>query len=65
MAVYTRLIKEEISKHLENYNIGEFVDFKEIVAGIDNSNFILETSKQKYILTIFESRIQKDELPLF
>lgn len=65
MAVYTRLTKDEIFEHLKNYDIGEFVDFKEIIAGIDNSNFILQTSKQKYILTIFESRIQKDELPFF
>lgn len=79
MAVYTKLTKEEIVKHLEqNYKIGELQDFKEIIAGIDNSNFIITTSTvitsdapqsrnkhQKYILTIFESRINPEELPFF
>lgn len=65
MAVYTRLTKEDIEKHLENYPLGKLIDFKEIVEGIDNSNFILVTQKGKFILTIFEARIQKDELPFF
>lgn len=65
MAVYTRLTKEEISNHLKNYNIGELVDFKEIVAGIDNSNFIITTTQDHFILTIFETRIKSDELPFF
>ncbi|MBL6664874.1 MAG: homoserine kinase [Rickettsiales bacterium] len=65
MAVYTRLTKAEINQHLkDNYRIGELVDFKEIVAGIDNSNFIIQTD-QKYILTIFENRIKPAELPFF
>lgn len=65
MAVFTKLTKEEISQHLKNYNIGELVDFSEILAGIDNSNFIIKTSKGKFILTIFENRIKKEELPFF
>jgi homoserine kinase type II len=65
MAVYTRLTREEISNHLKNYSLGELVDFKEIIAGIDNSNFIIDTKKGRYILTIFESRINKEELPFF
>lgn len=65
MAVYTKLTKREIIAHLEEYEIGEFVDFKEILSGVDNSNFILETSAGKYILTIFEKRIKENELPFF
>lgn len=65
MAVYTKLTKEEITQHLENYQLGEFVDFQEILAGIDNSNFILKTTKGKFILTIFESRIKENDLPFF
>ena len=53
MAVYTKITKEEISTHLRNYSIGELVDFKEIIEGIDNSNFVLETTSGKFILTIF------------
>ncbi|MBM5782069.1 MAG: homoserine kinase [Pelagibacterales bacterium] len=65
MAVYTRLSTEEIKQHLLNYKIGELIEYTEIIEGIDNSNFILETTSGKFILTVFESRIKKDELPFF
>lgn len=65
MAVYTKTSKEEIEQHLENYQLGKLVNFKEIVEGIDNSNFILDTEKGRFILTIFESRISEDDLPFF
>jgi homoserine kinase type II len=65
MAVYTKITKQEIAQHLQKYQLGELIDFKEIVEGIDNSNFILETSAGRFILTIFESRINKNDLPFF
>ena len=65
MAVYTKITKAEIERHLLNYKIGALLDFKEIVEGIDNSNFILQTTQGKFIFTIFESRINKNELPFF
>ena len=65
MAVYTRLTKPEIEDHLQNYQLGKLIDSKEIIEGIDNSNFILITEKGKFILTIFESRINKNELSFF
>lgn len=65
MAVYTKLTFEEIQNHLKNYDLGELLEFKEIMAGIDNSNFIINTQKGKFILTIFESRIDKNDLPFF
>lgn len=54
MSVYTRLTKEELEQLLNHYDIGEFVSIKGINEGITNSNFYLETSNSKYILTIFE-----------
>jgi homoserine kinase type II len=65
MAVYTRLTRLELEEHLQKYSLGKLIDFKEIIEGIDNSNFILETEKGKFILTIFESRIDKNDLPFF
>jgi homoserine kinase type II len=65
MAVYTRITKPELESHLQNYQLGKLIDFKEIIEGIDNSNFILITEKGKFILTIFESRIDKNALPFF
>lgn len=65
MAVYTKISPAEIAQHLEKYDLGKLVSLKEILDGIDNSNFILETEKGKFILTIFESRIDENDLPFF
>jgi len=65
MAVYTKITQDEITSHLKNYSLGELVAVKEIIDGIDNSNFILETTKGKFIFTIFEARIDKNSLPFF
>jgi homoserine kinase type II len=65
MAVHTKLNQAEIAAFIQNYNIGELVSFQEIIDGIDNSNFIITTTSDKFILTIFETRINKAELPFF
>ena len=65
MAVYTELNEEEIISFLKLYKIGEFICFHEITEGIENSNFYLETSKGKYILTIFEKRVDQNDVPFF
>lgn len=66
MAVYTKITQTDLSNHLKtNYEIGDLITFEEIVDGVDNSNFIIHTENQKYIFTIFESRINKDDLPFF
>jgi homoserine kinase type II len=65
MAVHTKLEKAQIEFHLQNYQLGKLVNFKEIIDGIDNSNFILETDLGRFILTIFESRINQNDLPFF
>ena len=65
MAVYTKISHGELEKHLLNYRLGDLIKFDEIIDGIDNSNFVITTSKGKYILTIFESRIDNNTLPYF
>lgn len=65
MAVFTKITKQALEDHLQKYQLGQLLDFKEIIEGIDNSNFALNTSAGKFILTIFESRIDKNQLPFF
>lgn len=65
MAVHTKISKEQLMLHLQNYDIGELLDYQGIVEGIDNSNFIIKTTKNKFIFTIFESRIDPQSLPYF
>ena len=56
MSVYTRLTKEELEQLLNDYNIGDPIDIEGINEGITNSNFYLQTTKSKYILTVFEDK---------
>jgi homoserine kinase type II len=66
MAVHTNFSFEEISNHLEqNYQLGKLISVNEIIEGIDNSNFLLKINDQNYIFTVFESRINQDDLPFF
>jgi len=65
MAIYTKLTRQEIEDHLTNYKLGTLINFKEIIEGIDNTNLLIETTQGRFILTIFESRIDKNSLPFF
>ena len=65
MAIYTKLDKEKISSILSNYKLGNIKKFEGIKEGIENTNYLIETEKGKYILTIYEKRVNKDDLPFF
>lgn len=65
MAVHTKLTEQEIIAHLEKYSLGELVEVREILEGIDNSNFVLGTTKGKFILTLIESKSRENDLPFF
>tara|TARA_A100001011_G_C14184951_1_gene788611 strand:+ start:212 stop:1180 length:969 start_codon:yes stop_codon:yes gene_type:complete len=65
MAVYTKLSKEDIEKILSNYSIGKLDKYKNIEEGIENSNFLIFANNKKYILTIYEKRVKKEDLPFF
>ena len=65
MSVYTELTHADISAILADYNIGSLSSFEGIAAGIENSNFFIDTDQgTRYVLTIFE-RLEADELPYF
>ncbi|QDH16289.1 homoserine kinase [Swingsia samuiensis] len=65
MAVYTEVAAETLRAFLGTYNIGTLEAFEGIAEGIENSNFLLKTSDSKYILTLFERRVQPKDLPWF
>ena len=65
MAVYTHLSDEEIRKFLTEYDIGQLLNFSGIAEGVENSNFLLTTSRNKYILTLYEKRVDPLDLPFF
>jgi homoserine kinase type II len=65
MAVYTKLEHPEVEQFLEQYNINNFKDYKGITEGVENTNYFIKTSEQDYILTIYEKRVDENDLPFF
>lgn len=65
MAVYTHIDEQELKAFLTGYELGEVRTFKGISEGVENSNYLLETTGGKYILTIFEKRTKAEDLPFF
>ena len=65
MAVYTDISEEELATFAAAYDIGDVVSCKGIAEGIENSNFLLRTTEAAYILTIYEKRVQREDLPFF
>jgi homoserine kinase type II len=65
LAVYTDLTDEELSALLALYDLGNPLSFKGIAEGVENSNFLLETETGRFILTIYEKRVARGDLPFF
>ena len=65
MAVYTVVDEEALRKFLGNYDIGAPVSFKGIAEGVENSNYLLETERGRFILTLYEKRVEQRDLPFF
>src|ERR1700752_1896198 len=65
MAVYTDVAAEELAEFLKSYDIGELLSYKGIAEGVENSNFLMHTSKGAFILTLYEKRVAAEDLPYF
>jgi len=65
MAVYTKINNKDILSLSQRFNLGKIIKFHGIKKGIENTNYLLKTNNKKYILTIFEKRVQKKDLPFF
>ncbi|APG62991.1 homoserine kinase [Sphingorhabdus lutea] len=65
MAVFTQVSAEQVDLFLENFDAGNLISLKGIAEGVENSNFLLETDKARYILTIYEQRVDVNDLPYY
>ena len=65
MAVYTKLSKDQMTQFISKYNLGKLLNYKEIREGIENTNYSIETEKGKFILTLYEKRVDEKDLPFF
>ena len=65
MAVYTKYKEKDINTILSNYTIGNLNRFEGIQEGIENTNYFLLVEGKKFILTVYEKRVKKEDLPFF
>jgi len=65
MAVYTKLSETDLKEFFSKYSIGKIQKHKEIKEGIENTNYFIETEKGKFILTLYEKRVDEKDLPFF
>ena len=65
MAVYTKINKKDISFINKKFEIDKIINFNGIKKGIENTNYLLKTKNKKFILTLFEKRVQKKDVPFF
>ncbi len=65
MAVYTKVSAEQIAAFLKRFEVGQLVSVKGIAEGVENSNYLLETDQSRFILTLYEKRVDPKDLPFF
>ncbi|MEZ5696520.1 MAG: homoserine kinase [Sphingomonadaceae bacterium] len=70
MAVYTHLGAEELAELVAHYDVGALLSAKGIAEGVSNSNWLVDTTGPdgkgaRYILTMYERRIELSDLPFF
>ena len=65
MAVYTHVSAESLTAFLARYDVGDLVSAKGIAEGVENSNYLVDTTQGRFILTLYEKRVSAADLPFF
>jgi homoserine kinase type II len=65
MAVYTEVADEDLANFLAGYDAGDLLSYKGIAEGVENTNFVVHTTRGQYILTLYEKRVLRQDLPYF
>jgi homoserine kinase type II len=65
MAVYTDVAAEDLAVFLAGYDLGDLLAYKGIAEGVENSNFLVHTTRGYFILTLYEKRVAAADLPFF
>lgn len=65
MAVYTDIAESDLKTFLAHYAVGDLTSYRGIAEGVENSNFLLHTTKDPLILTLYEKRVDAGDLPFF
>ncbi|GAA5234691.1 homoserine kinase [Verticiella sediminum] len=64
MAVFTPVSDADASALLAEYSLGELVSLRGITAGIENTNYFLNTTRGEFVLTLFE-KLDFTQLPFY
>ena len=65
MAVYTEVSDDDLVRFLDGYSLGTLLSCKGIAEGVENTNYLVRTEKGPFILTLYERRVNRDDLPFF
>lgn len=65
MAVYTAIADDELARFIDSYGLGSVVSCKGIAEGVENTNYLVATSRGQFILTLYEKRVAAGDLPFF
>ena len=65
MAVYTDVSDQELEAFIASYDIGALTSFKGIAEGVENTNYLVHTDADPFILTLYEKRVRAEDLPYF
>ncbi|MEM9169721.1 MAG: homoserine kinase [Pseudomonadota bacterium] len=65
MAVYTTVPADALAAFLADYDLGALVRHDGVAQGVENTNYIVETARRRFILTLFEKRVDPADLPFF
>ncbi len=65
MAVYTEVSDEDLTAFIVEYDVGRVASYKGIAEGVENSNYLLQTDHDTFILTLYEKRVARGDLPYF
>ncbi len=65
MAVYTEISDDELARFIDSYGLGQLLSYKGIAEGVENTNYLVHTTSGTYILTLYEKRVDPNDLPFF
>ncbi len=63
MAVHTHLSEKDVAEIISKYDIGNLKFYSGIKEGIENTNYLVKTEYDSFVLTIFEERLKRTKLP--
>jgi homoserine kinase type II len=64
MSVFTKVSHAELQQFLQQYPVGELIGFQGIGEGVENTNYFVDTTDGRWVLTLFE-RLNYADLPFF